>query len=938
MMNDNNNHGGDPMSFDLDALSKAYEQSLNNVGQDGYDEAETQQSPQAAVSGKDFVPKDFHSRSEDSAEHDKIVDKIREERRKRSHSIWTDTPLLKPKKSVWIDDTTGEIDVSAVKKAAAKSSVQKPAKAARPQRPAQPVQEAVRRPEPQRTMPPQDDELILPILSEPPHKQELVMDMDSHGVRRVPNKVNKQKLMLNMSSLRRDNSASDSPNKRTVSINMPLNKMKFDDLFDIDEPTKELKKNEEKKSVPEPKKAEEKPAAETKKAEPKEVSIPKAEPRTQTAPKADTAKAEPVKAAQKTPAKPQAKSDAPVTLKNDEDKAEKPKAAPKPAAKPSAKPADKPAAQAVKKAKPAADRPAAEAAKRAKPQERPVKKAGTARPAQPKKSPAKKQDDEYNFSDMINRVHKDKAGSIREEYEKEDKTHHTQITEKAQLSKEARQVSSIKPRRLTKRRKPNFHELEFRFINCIMSITVVLVIFFTLLFMERTLGYSPSEQRELASFPEFSWEDLVSGKYAQGIDEFFTDTVPGRESFKQFGEFVSMMRGIDADNMPAKPEKKAEIPADEEPTAEETVQTTAPEEKEPETVTETAPAEEHHSTGVISDTVTEISGDLDDCIVSGEIIFTGEDEELRALAGFNGQFDVGTDYAHTLNKYKEALSDVNVYNMTIPTAAAYYLPKDLRTTMADQKDNTDNIAAELKGVINADVYDTLSQHTEEYIYSRSDHRWQPRGAYYAGKVFADKAGVKYPSLDTYTEYTAEGFTGSLAKHTDDSRMNSVTDQFIYYKPENEYTVTYLDKAFTNAKTGDMFFDDVQGAECFGAVLGNDDGIVRVTTDCANGRTLVIMGSSSAKLLVPFFTHSFETIYFCDYRSFTPNAVQFCKDVGCTDLLFSLSVAECSSVPHITAINNDRVRAAAPVTVPQAAAEENTAPAETETANESSTEE
>ena len=874
------NKNGDPMSFDLDALSKAYEQSLNNIGKSETDRPV--KSPRQAIPNKaerDFVPRDFRSQSEDSAEHDKIVDKIREERRKRSHSVWTDTPLLKPKKSVWIDDTTGEIDVSAVKTAAKKQPVR-----------SAPQPTVIRQPEPQkrppqRNMPPVDDEPLFPILNEPPRKQELVMDMDSHGVCRVPPKVNKQKLMLNMPA--RGPVSTDTPNKRTVSINMPLSKMKFDDLFETDEPTKELKKTVEKKSVPKEEPAQEAPTAEIKKVEPEKIKPAKTE-----------LKKEPVKTQpQKT-----------VTEKTVEKSAEKSEAAPKKTeqAKPvtSPRPVQKPEAKQVRKA----DTP-----KKAQPTKLNVKKPV---PEKQSKVSDKAQDDEYNFSAMINRVHKEKAGSIREEYEKEDKTHHTQITEKAQLSKAARQVSDIKPRRLNKRRKPNLHELEFRFINSIMSLCVVFVIFFTLLFMERTLGYSPSEQRELASFPEFTWEDLLSGKYAEGIDEFFTDTVPGRESFKQFGVFVGMMRGIDADNIPDAPKQAVTAPVDETPTEEETVQTTAPDESEAEIATETEPAVQPHTPGVISDSVTEITGDLDDCIVSGEIIFTGEGENMRALAGFNGQFDAGTDYAHTLNKYKEALGEVNVYNMSVPSAAAYYLPKDLRTTMADQKDNMDNIAAELKGVINADVYETLSQHTEEYIYSRSDHRWQPRGAYYAGKVFADKAGVKYPSLDTYTEYTAEDFTGSLTKRTSDSRMNSVTDQFIYYKPENEFTVTYFDKEFKNSETDDMFFDDAHGAECFNAILGSGDGIVQVETDCDNDRTLVIMGSSSAKALVPFFTHSFKKIYLCDYRTFELNAVQFCKDVGCTDLLFTMSVAECSSAAHITAINNDRVRAATPVGVSQ----------------------
>ena len=40
------------------------------------------------------------------------------------------------------------------------------------------------------------------------------------------------------------------------------------------------------------------------------------------------------------------------------------------------------------------------------------------------------------------------------------------------------------------------------------------------------------ENRDLAKFPEFSWESYFNAEYTAGITEYFTDTAPGRDTRK----------------------------------------------------------------------------------------------------------------------------------------------------------------------------------------------------------------------------------------------------------------------------------------------------------------------------------------------------------------------------------------------------------------------
>ena len=86
----------------------------------------------------------------------------------------------------------------------------------------------------------------------------------------------------------------------------------------------------------------------------------------------------------------------------------------------------------------------------------------------------------------------------------------------------------------------------------------------------------------------------------------------------------------------------------------------------------------------------------------------------------------------------------------------------------------------------------------------------------------------------------------------------------------------------------MNLDGYDNSMYYLVFMGGDDKITHVETDCKNGRTLVIFKDSYGNALVPCLTSSFENIYVYDMRYFELNAIDFCKQVGCTDLLFAMN--------------------------------------------------
>lgn len=117
-----------------------------------------------------------------------------------------------------------------------------------------------------------------------------------------------------------------------------------------------------------------------------------------------------------------------------------------------------------------------------------------------------------------------------------------------------------------------------------------------------TVSYT--EKRELAKFPAFSVEALISGEYFDDITIWFSDTFPGREGWMELSTAINSTHGYSEiaiqGQMPvsveASPESIEELPQAPEPTASVPAATEATESaEETQAEEETQPEEENHA-------------------------------------------------------------------------------------------------------------------------------------------------------------------------------------------------------------------------------------------------------------------------------------------------------------------------------------------------------
>ena len=442
--------------------------------------------------------------------------------------------------------------------------------------------------------------------------------------------------------------------------------------------------------------------------------------------------------------------------------------------------------------------------------------------------------------------------------------------------------------RSNKRKKRIILESKISIINTISILFIFIVGFLFLLVFKRDT-VSNEENRNLASFPEFSFQSYFSGEYTEAVTNYYNDSVPHRSFFKkiiasklltlkgkQYGNDRIVIYGSAASKDKSDVAKTTSI------SLTSLALTTM---KAVTTVTTTVT------------TVPDINNPAADGMISNNIVVVNK----RGLMLFGGSFANGQEYASSLNEYKKALGkNVKVYSMVCPTAVSYYMPENYLDLTASEKENIDNINSYLSDVKPVDVFTALLYHKNENIYSRTDHHWLPLGAYYAAKAFAKDAEVNFAELNStnYDTVSLPGYVGTLYGYTQSADLINNPEDFVYYIPKTNCTVTRYTTSFTDGYSDSLLLNPKNmSTSSYYMVFGGDEQITQVNTSCKNARTLVIFKDSYGNALVPMLTSSFENIYVCDMRYFDLNAISFIQQVGATDVLFAMNTFSATGGNH-----------------------------------------
>jgi len=405
---------------------------------------------------------------------------------------------------------------------------------------------------------------------------------------------------------------------------------------------------------------------------------------------------------------------------------------------------------------------------------------------------------------------------------------------------------------------------------------------------DKDATYSESERRQLKTKPKLTISGLLDGNYFNQYREYFADTFPNRETlmktnttlngFYYFGGLSSKDSAslvVDFSSNAAQHGEALKPTGEAEATG--PVEETQPEKKPTEPL---ASAEQLGSVVLIGDSAFDVPHADNDQIVK---------------------------YAQAVTAIADTLgSNVKTFSMPVPNSAEFYTHKEYHTGKTSQKAMFDLVKSNLgANVTFVDAYSVIEQHTDEYIYFRTDHHWTHLGAYYAYTALCKSAGFNPVNRDDFATGQWENFVGSLytyvANYPQGQVLKDNPDTVHYWKPSANITTTcYNSTALTGGYAMGTICrvgEDVDNK--YLTFMGGDHPIAIVETD-TQGPCILVIKESYGNALISWLTNHYSKIILIDPRQYYGKN----SDIDLAAFAAEQGVNQCLVVNYPMMLNSD----------------------------------
>ena len=410
---------------------------------------------------------------------------------------------------------------------------------------------------------------------------------------------------------------------------------------------------------------------------------------------------------------------------------------------------------------------------------------------------------------------------------------------------------------------------------------------------------SQSEKRNLAQFPEFSVEALISGDYFDDITLWFSDTFPGRETWLEVSSVTGSFHGyseisIEGD-LPV-PETVPEVPEVYIPP--ETTQPPATEETQAEepAAEETEPQETEWK-GVDAGEV--------------EIMFTETAIQIGdAVYSAQGFSQVESDnYIAIVNNFYEAVADkgVRVINACPPTAIGIMIQEEyleqLRCVSQEKILNYMHSGMN-ENIVKVDTVNALIAHNDEYIYFRTDHHWTALGAYYAYEAVCEALDMEPVKLEDLETIDCGEFQGSLSGRARQSYKLRWDNVIAYNIPGNIVHTVYGGEGSGYERqiiTDTSTWEENAKYSAFGTDYHMTHSY---NADLPEGKNVLVIKDSFGNCFVPFLTQNYQNVYAVDYRKFyNMPLTQFVEEYDIDDVIFAPYITATQAIAGNSCLNS-----------------------------------
>lgn len=333
-------------------------------------------------------------------------------------------------------------------------------------------------------------------------------------------------------------------------------------------------------------------------------------------------------------------------------------------------------------------------------------------------------------------------------------------------------------------------------------------------------SFSENENRVLETFPEFTWENLLSGDFTESFDTYITDHFVFRDVWvgaKTFAEIGILKKD---------------------------------------------------SGGVYF---------ADD----GYLIERFDTLERDQQSG-QTRYEQNLNYVKTFAESMKANFNIEVRTMLVPTAS-YVLSEKLPAFAPelDQDALIDQAKATVPNFI--DLRSVLKSHKDEYIYYRTDHHWTNLGVCYAYAAFCQTAGLPvHPPVWYETETLSETFFGTT--YSKASLYTVQPDTITAYRAPQPVSVSVdynLGRRVTDTL---YERSHLETKDKYSVFLDGNQPIVKITTQNKNGRKLMLIKDSYANSFATFAVNDYEEVYLIDLRHYRAQLSKLVEESGVNEIL------------------------------------------------------
>ena len=249
------------------------------------------------------------------------------------------------------------------------------------------------------------------------------------------------------------------------------------------------------------------------------------------------------------------------------------------------------------------------------------------------------------------------------------------------------------------------------------------------------------------------------------------------------------------------------------------------------------------------------------------------DEENGRLVELFDSYDKKkvANAADAVTQFHSAYPEIPTYIMLVPTASGIYRDKMPPYSGAiDQQKMIERLYRRINAdVTPIDVWGAMYQVRDNYIFYRTEDRWNQQGAYAAYSAAVPKLGGSLYSISNYdVEYTHVEFHGSLAeksgiKKVPYDRINAYRCKFGSYV----ISCDVYDGDGIDNRTSVYSRSGLQRADKYSFFLGHSDCKYADIKTTADGLKLLVIGSDYGNCFMPFLCPHYSEITFIDPKYF-----------------------------------------------------------------------